>query len=115
MGGTAAMAGLGLSGLGDIFGAASQSGANNQNYNLALQHQQMVQQYVNGLMQPGMNPFGQAILNFVGQGLPGTVNGFNPGGYGFPGQGAPPGSSSGQPGQNYTGGTTDNPVSYNPQ
>lgn len=93
MGATAAIAGgMGASALGQAYGAYSQSGANSQNLQFQMQNQQMLQSYVNRMMQPGMNPYGQSILNFIGQGIPGSVNGFNPGAP----QGAPAPSGGGQ-------------------
>src|SRR6478735_2088544 len=92
-----------MGGAADIWGANSQNNANSQNLAMQLQRQQMMQQYVNGLIQPGVNPMAQAMLNFVGQGVPGSFNGFS----GVsPVSGGNVTSSTGQPPGGY-GGTSD--------
>lgn len=106
MAATAAIAGgLGISGLGTIYSGMNQSNAQNQNFQAVQQHQNLIQDYASRMMQPGMNPFAQSMLNFVGQGLSGggAVNGFNPygasntggGGGGAAGTATTPNSSNG--------------------
>lgn len=82
----------------NVFGAAQQGSTNNANLQAQLAHQAMINQYAGRMMQPGMNPFAQQMLNFTKQGLPGAVNGFNPLAQGgAPGGGAPAGSYGGNP------------------
>lgn len=52
----------------NLFGAHNQNQTNNANLNAQIAQQQMMQQYVNQFLQPGANPYSQAISNFIGRG-----------------------------------------------
>lgn len=106
MAGTAMGVGMGVNALSGLFGAQSQSNTNNQNLQYALQRQNMMQGYVNQMLQPGMNPFGQAMLNFVGQGLPSGVPSFStvPGQTQYTPPASNPGPATSNPGDPNAGG-----------
>ena len=66
------MMGLGLlaSGASGIVGAQGTSDANAANLRAAQQHNQLIQNYVNTLMQPAQNPYSSAINQFLGINVP---------------------------------------------
>jgi len=55
-----------VQGLGSLWGAGSQSATNNANLQAQIQHNNLIQAYVNQLMQPGTSPYAQMIMQFIG-------------------------------------------------
>lgn len=90
----------------DLYGANQQGSTNDRNFNASQDRYNNLQSSISRAYQPGMNPFSQAIMQFIGQGLPNgaSVNGFNPGAANV---GVMP--TGGYTPQTGTGGDTGNP------
>lgn len=65
-----------IGGIGDIWGANSQANTNQANLQAAQAHNAMIQQYVNGMMQQGTNPYSSALMNFLGMAAPASQQTF---------------------------------------
>lgn len=89
--------GFGVDMYGQFTGAQNQNSTNQANLNAQLAHQQMMTSYVNQFLQPGSNPYSDAMMKFIGRSpmqLPAGFQGVAP-----PGStGAPPGYPSLPPG-----------------
>lgn len=58
--------GMGINGLGSLFGASNQSAVNSQNLQAQQQRYQQLLQMMGGQTQSGVNPYSQQMLNFLG-------------------------------------------------